>query len=144
MGSLGRTLCDGSHLRDECKEISSSADPVGLFTEAKWPVYFSTGERVIGDQLVTAINEPTKENIFMTCYPNPVVSELSVLLSEPSLPDTRVQLMNAIGQDIFDNDHSASAAGGYLALDLSKIESGYYVLRLSNGRKTGSCRVVKR
>ena len=125
-------------------KISSSADPVGLFTEAKWPVYFSTGERVIGDQLVTAINEPTKENIFMTCYPNPVVSELSVLLSEPSLPDTRVQLMNAIGQDIFDNDHSASAAGGYLALDLSKIESGYYVLRLSNGRKTGSCRVVKR
>ena len=125
-------------------KISASVLPVGLFSQAKWPVYFSTGEREIGDQLVTAVKHESKENIEIKCFPNPVLDELSLLLPDQFQSETRIQLLNFLGQNVFENAQSSSRAAGSLSLDVSKVATGYYIVKVSNGQKTGRCRVVKR
>ena len=124
-------------------KISGSGAAQDLFSGAKWPVYFSTGERVIGDEVVTDVPDqlPVKETV-VDCYPNAVDRELVVSINDPVLAGGRLQIVNTAGQAVFYRDASSSDNG--IVLDLAHLKSGYYYLRVTGGSASGGCKIVKR
>ena len=124
-------------------KISSSATPLALFTDAKWPVYFATGDRAIGDEVVTGIAEQTQKKMSMTCYPTSFINEVSVKLDQQIMSDSRIELINSMGQKVY--TYSALPSNEEtMFLNLENVKSGYYVLRISNAKNMGTCRIVKK
>jgi bacillolysin len=126
-------------------KISSSQAAVGMFSDARWPVYFAVGERVIGDQLVTGVSDEINKKTSVTCFPTSVTQQVSVVSDKPLTSDSRVDLINAVGQHIYSfNPQRSREAEEVMILNLENIQTGYYIVRLSNGRTSGSCRITKR
>ncbi len=124
-------------------KISPSGSSLNLFTGAKWPVYFATGERDIGEEVITDVPDENGEKMAMSCYPNPFASEISILLKEPLSAGSRIEINNSVGQKVF--EYTSGAYGDQaLPLDLANLKPGYYIVRVSNTRRTGSCKIMKR
>jgi Zn-dependent metalloprotease len=123
-------------------KISSGVAATGLFTDAKWPVYFSTGEREIGDQIITGILEQARENISLNCYPTIFTDEVSIALDQKVISGSRIELFNTMAQSVYDFSTRSSDEKS-ITLNLENIKTGYYVLRISNVEKTGTCRIFK-
>jgi bacillolysin len=124
-------------------KISPNGTPVTLFDFAKWPVYFATGEREIGEEVITDVLDETNGEVAMSCYPNPFGNEISLLLKEPLIAGSKIEINNSMGQRVF--EYTASASGtDALPLDLAQLKSGYYILRISNAKKVGSCKIMKK
>ena len=124
-------------------KISSSTTAEVLYTSSKWPVYFATGERVIGDEVITDILDETKEKTAVNCYPNPFVSQVSVELKEPVNGESRVEVMNAIGQKVYEYTTRSSGTDPVL-LNLETLTPGYYVVKVANAKKVGGCKIMKK
>lgn len=124
-------------------KISSSVAAVALFSDAKWPVYFSAGERPIGDQVITAISEGAPDEKAMHCFPTSFATHVSVTFDQPPVSGRRVQLINVLGQEAYAFNLAASS-DKTLELNLEGVQPGYYLLRIADSRTTGSCRIVKK
>lgn len=124
-------------------KISSSQSAVGLFSDAKWPVYFAVGDRVIGDEIVTGILEETKRKTPMACFPTSVTNQVSVKLDKPLVSGSSVELINSIGQKIY-SFNPQSSNENVMVLNLESVKTGYYILRVSDNKNMGACRIVKR
>ena len=83
-------------------KISSSTTATTLYTSTKWPVYFATGERVIGDEVITGVLEESTSKVAMSCYPNPFVQEVFTQFSEPLSAGCSVEVMNSMGQKVYE------------------------------------------
>jgi Zn-dependent metalloprotease len=124
-------------------KISSSVAAIPVFSDAKWPVYFSTGEREIGDQVITAISETASDAKRMHCYPTSFTNEITVAVNQAPNSGSKVQLMNVLGQEAY--AFSLPPSGDKtLQLNLDAVHAGYYLLKISNARYSGSCRIVKK
>ena len=109
-----------------------------MFETSKWAVYFATGDRIDDD--VTGVEEEPK-NITLTCYPNPFESEISLALAEDFAPGGKVEVMNLIGQRLYDLEASPSA--GEISLKFDNLPAGQYIITISGRNGVGACRVVK-
>ena len=123
-------------------KISASAAAVDLFTDAKWPVYFATGDREIEDKIITGVDDAFGSNSNVHCFPNPFSDKISLLLSKSTAGDNRVEITNYIGQKVYEcfssvDEHKA------LQLNLPNLPRGTYVMRITSGGKTGYCKVIK-
>ncbi|MBA4058193.1 MAG: metalloprotease, partial [Marivirga sp.] len=124
-------------------KISSSGGVVNLLELKKWPVYFATGEREIGEEVITDVLDETNGEVALSCYPNPFGNEISLLLKEPLIAGSKIEINNSMGQRVF--TYTAESSGNQaLPLDLANLKPGYYILRISNAKKVGSCKIVKR
>lgn len=123
-------------------KISSNGVYNGLYADTKWPVYFSVGEREIGDQVITGIHDEYPK-ISLTCYPNPFTDEISMAFSQPAALNGRVDVYNLVGQKVFDfkSDH---VADDVLSIKAVKLPPGQYVIRYQNGTTTVGCKAIKR
>jgi Zn-dependent metalloprotease len=122
-------------------KISSGQTAVGMFSNAKWPVYFAVGDRVIGDEVVTGIAEEKKKTP-MACFPTSVTDQVSVMSEMPLLPGSRVELINSLGQKIYSFVPQPSGEEAII-LNLENIKTGYYLLRVSDAKSMGTCRIAK-
>jgi bacillolysin len=123
-------------------KISSSQTAVGLFSDAKWPVYFAAGDRVIGDEVVTGILEETKKKTPMACFPTSVTNQISVKLDNPLVSGSSVELINSMGQKIYSFSPQSSGKD-VMVLNLESVKTGYYILRVSDNKNMGTCRIAK-
>jgi bacillolysin len=124
-------------------KISSSQTAVGMFLDTKWPVYFALGDRVIGDEVVTGIQEETTKRTAMTCFPTSITNQVSVQSDKPILSASSVELINLMGQKIY-SFIPQSYDEEVMVLNLESVKAGHYILRVSNARGMGSCRVEKK
>ncbi|MEX2231603.1 MAG: M4 family metallopeptidase [Cyclobacteriaceae bacterium] len=141
--SLDGTQYTTNYIVLNSDKISSSTSAVGLFSDAKWPVYFSAGEREIGDQLVTGISEYKQEKMSLTCYPTNFTDKVVVVLDQQMISGSNVELINTMAQKVYAYRVSPSGDPSIL-LDLENIPPGYYFLRVTNSHKRGACRIVKK
>ena len=109
------TSFDGTHYSTNyivlnSDKISSSGSALGLFADAKWPVYFATGDRETGDKVVTGISVKTQmeQKTSMNCYPTSFMNEVSVKFDHPVLSDAKVELINTMGQKVYTSPASFS------------------------------------
>ena len=141
--ALNGTQYNTNYIILNTDKISSSATPLALFTDAKWPVYFATGDRAIGDEVVTGIAEQTQKKMSMTCYPTSFINEVSVKLDQQIISDSRIELINSMGQKVYTYSAPPSSEET-MFLNLENVKSGFYVLRISNAKNMGTCRIVKK
>jgi bacillolysin len=121
-------------------KMTSSGSAVPMYENSKWPVYFATGEREIGDDVITSIPEEVSGEF--TCYPNPFTREVTIHFHEPMIAESRVEVINSLGQRVFEyNIQSAGASP--VVINLEALKAGYYVMKVSNSNRVGSCRLVK-
>ena len=121
-------------------KMSSSGSVVPMYENSKWPVYFATGEREIGDDVITSV--PGEVSGEFTCYPNPFTREVTIHFHEPMKAESRVEVINSLGQRVFEyNIQSAGASP--VVINLEVLKAGYYVMKVSNSNRVGSCKLVK-
>lgn len=122
-------------------KISSTGVWTGLYGLTSWPVYFSVGDRGVGEEEVTGILEE-KKHISISCYPNPFTDEISMLLTQEFIGNGKIEIMNLLGQRVteFQVDRSAN---GILSIKTPNLPSGQYIVHFQNGRTAGNCKIVK-
>jgi Zn-dependent metalloprotease len=124
-------------------KISSSTVAITKYTSAKWPVYFATGEREIGDEVITGVLDESTTKVALNCFPNPFTHNVSVQLTEPLMSGSRVEVVNSIGQKVYESVTSYPTEGA-VEMDLDNLRPGRYIIRISGGKKTGGCKIVKK
>jgi bacillolysin len=129
-----------NYINLEADKISSTGSAVPIFLNSKWPVYFATGEREIGDDVITSIPEEVVGDF--NCYPNPFTREVTLQFKEPMFTESRVEVINSLGQRVFDY-RVESAGTSPVVLNLEALKSGYYIMKVSNANRVGSCKLVK-
>jgi bacillolysin len=121
-------------------KISSTGSAVPMYENSKWPVYFATGEREIGDDVITSLPEEVSGGL--NCYPNPFTREVTLQFNEPMFTESRVEVINSLGQRVF--DYRLELAGtSPVVLNLEALKSGYYIMKVSNTSTIASCKLVK-
>ena len=122
-------------------KISSNGAVTDIFDLSSWPVYFSTGDRGVGGDEVTGILHD-QQSVTLSCYPNPFTDELRLQLSQEFMRSRKIEIVNLFGQHIktFSLDKITDRI---LSLDVHDLPPGQYILHIQNGKKTGSCKVVK-
>ncbi|HMG90049.1 MAG TPA: M4 family metallopeptidase, partial [Chryseolinea sp.] len=121
-------------------KISSSGSEVPMYENSKWPVYFATGEREIGDDVITSLPEEVSGGL--SCYPNPFKGDVTLQFNEPMFTESRVVVTNSLGQRVFEVNIE-SAGTSPIVLNLEALKSGYYIMKVSNTNKVASCKLVK-
>ena len=128
-----------SYIKLAADKISSTDAEVPMYSNTKWPVYFATGEREIGDDVITSI--PEELNAGFTCYPNPFTREVNLHFKEPTT-SSRVEIINILGQRVF--EYNIELAGtSPIPLNLEGLRAGYYIMKVSTNNSVGSCKLVK-
>ena len=123
-------------------KISSSVTAQDLYLSTKWPVYFASGEREIGDEVVTGVLSESNHNLAMSCYPNPFTDEVFVEFKEQAVTGSRVEVITTTGQRIYESAIENSSAP--LHFNLESLKPGFYVMKISDSKKIGRCRIVKK
>jgi bacillolysin len=124
-------------------KISSSGGSLDLYIGAKWPVYFATGDRKIGDEVVTAVEDDQK-GITLSCYPNPFEDELRIKFRQDALRQGQVEIRNLLGQEVsgFSQTTGNGSSDG-LVYDVSTLAPGQYIVRVKSSKTVGACKLVK-
>lgn len=77
----------------------------------------------------------------ITFYPNPTSTNLIITYPYQQFNDALdFEVVNALGQVVF---HASSASTGVMEIDLTRFESGIYLVNLSSGRFSLSKKVLK-
>jgi bacillolysin len=133
---------NASYVTLNSDKISSSASIVDLYTDAKWPLYFSTGERDIEDKVITDVTEGVNDAVTLYCYPNPFSRTISLNIGVPYALKNSIEVINQMGQKVYEY----TALHGHeepTQLNLEDLPSGFYLIRTSSTKESGFCRVVK-
>jgi PKD repeat protein len=97
--------------------------------------------RVI-QQLPTGINEV--EALEATkLWPNPVVEQFNLTLNSSRSGNLILTIVDLNGREVRTSNASVVAGNNQLPMDVSGLEPGMYVLRLSNGTNSAALRFVK-
>ncbi|HYI77712.1 MAG TPA: T9SS type A sorting domain-containing protein, partial [Chryseolinea sp.] len=121
------------------KISSADTEATTLFEDSKWAVYFTAGERDIDDD-VTGVEQGEK-SVTLTCFPNPFEREISMKLTQDFIGGGQVEVTNVMGQRVFNMEAGPSSEEMFLGFD--NLPAGQYIVRINNGTRVGSCRVVK-
>lgn len=124
-------------------KISASTAAVDLFEDAKWPVYFATGDREIEDKIITSVDESFGSNSDIHCFPNPFTDKISLVLNQRVMADNKVEITNYIGQKVYESISSVDDENNALQINLPNLPRGSYIMRITSGGKTGHCKVIK-
>lgn len=115
-------------------KISVQGDVQSMFTQAKWPVYFSTGNRILTD---VKDNESNVSSLFS--YPNPFSENIAI-----SIPDgytnSIVEIFNSTGQKVYSEIIDSRKN---VTINLSHLEAGIYYLKLSGNNKQLTSKIIK-
>jgi len=120
-------------------KISSANGEVPMYSNTKWPVFFATGEREIGDDVITSI--PEEVDVQFNCYPNPFIREVNLHFQQPTTRG-KVEIINTLGQRVF--EYNIESVGTMpIPLNLESLRAGYYIMKVSTADGVGSCKLVK-
>jgi hypothetical protein len=113
----------------------------GLFSDARWPVWFAQGNRSLNvgvEELVIA------ENKFVV-YPNPFNNELSVRYELETAAPVSIAMYNMMGQQVKNlASQTNQPKGSYeIKSSMSDLPVGSYFVRLTAGDSFKTLKVVK-
>ncbi|MCB0822835.1 MAG: M4 family metallopeptidase [Bacteroidales bacterium] len=120
----------------QSNKIQPSGDAQLFIDYAKWGVWFSTGERGLGN----SVSE--QKTTYFTMFPNPNAGNvINILFAEVLHEESTLQIMNMMGQEVL----LQNIPSGQLQhqIDISELPKGNYVLRWTNQHETSSRKLIK-
>jgi hypothetical protein len=118
----------------------SGSGYTGLFGSTQWPVYFAVGNRDIGDEEITGVEETP--SLVQACYPNPFKESFDVRLAKPFTPQTTIELTNIMGQRIA-NITFETRDNTTVRVNAGDIPTGQYIVKVRQGKTFGYGKVLK-
>lgn len=112
----------------------------GLYNETQWPVYIAVGNRNIGEEVITGIEETP--SLVQACYPNPFIESFQVRLAKPFTPQTTIELTNLMGQRVtnvtFDPVDNTT-----VRVNAGNLPVGQYIVKVQQAKTFGYGKVLK-
>lgn len=121
-------------------KISSNGAYTLLFNQTQWPVYFAVGDRDIGDEEITGIED--KPSLVQACYPNPFSDMFDIRLNKPFTPQTKIELNTMMGQPV-GNITIEQRDEQTIRVRTDDLPPGQYILRVRQGRTFGYNKILK-
>lgn len=90
---------------------------------------------------ITAVEETPGWDVKLVLYPNPVGTQLTIQFKEPVINTILLSLYDINGKVIFTDKIEESALEKYIDMEL--FSPGMYILRLVDGVRTNTYKVVK-
>lgn len=116
-------------------KITTQGDVLPMFTQAKWPVYFSTGTRI------SSVKENPVSKSSLIVFPNPFTSELTIINSDNRSEMARLEIFNQIGQKVY--SENVQMENGQIKLNLEFLKHGYYLLKVITSEGNNSTSILK-
>jgi len=88
--------------------------------------------------IVTVFSEPK-----ITIYPNPTKDHLYLKFDQNILTDISISIVDISGKDIFITNYKHIDLDNEKTLDLSFMKSGFYFLKIRNGKKNLVYKIIK-
>ena len=120
------------------KISSSDVNATELFGTSQWPVYFSSGDRDIDDDVTGIL--PDQKTIALTCYQNPFTNEILLELTD-DFPAGKIEVTDLLGHRIL--NFETKPAEKAFPINLGSLPAGPYIIHVSHGNKRGACRAIK-
>jgi len=89
---------------------------------------------------ITSINETVENNVFVNVYPNPNSGRFKVELKNTSKQNTIIEIVDVLGKRIEKKMLSPDLKS--LDIDMSKYPTGVYVIKINDGQKIYSNKIV--
>ncbi len=117
----------------QSNKIAPSGSAIGLISQAKWSSYYANGNRVIN--IGIEMNDPSALNI----YPNPFQNNIQVDVEANGILSANIDVYDMLGsklKSITINDKTNT-------INLSDLTQGTYLLRIINGNKIITKKIIK-
>jgi len=122
---------------------SDKINPAGqaqvFITNAQWPIWFATGDRVITDLEDT----PEVESSTMRVFPNPVVEKLTIQLTLDQPGDLYIEVIDPLGRSVKYWNTQAVAGAWEGQFSLAELPNGTYWVRVKAGNQVYTSPVSK-
>jgi len=145
---LADFLVPFSYLADSALSIHASGylDTTGSTPNKPFRLLFVSSGGLTGFldpiSISASLNEPSTDFGFSEVYPNPVQGRLNVTINSPQEDDLKLELYDISGKLVrsysFDQ---GQALYRNLSIDLNDVQSGMYILQMSDGYMTDTRRV---
>ena len=120
-------------------KISPSGDAAILINVAKWPVWYSTGNR----NLLDVDENEVLSTIITNAFPNPANNKLNINISGDISETYEISIFNIYGQLILEEKGKTNPNITQLALDISSISNGTYVVNINVDGRSFNHKIVK-
>lgn len=121
-------------------KINSTGDAYLLINDAKWPVWYATGDR----NLMGVHEETVSSNFFSNVYPNPAYEDVSVVFkSEKDVAAYKVTLYNVYGQLITQKTGKTINGLNKVIFPIDRLPNGTYMVTITVGSKSKNHKIVK-
>jgi bacillolysin len=117
-------------------KITTQGDVQSMFTQAKWPVYFSTGIRE--ESSVPYI----KNSNGISVFPNPFTDNVKLFIPKSVSETSTIDIINLSGQKIY-SINGTHVGNGVLELNLNFLNPGVYYLRVNNSKSIEVVKLIK-
>jgi Zn-dependent metalloprotease len=123
------------------KISSNDAEVTGLYNLTMWPVYFSTGDRIIGDEEEVTGIEDQQEKYPFNAYPNPFKDELLIKTEKPVKSLDQIQFMSILGQPV--NGLHMEQRENTIKIYTQHLPAGQYIISIRDGKRSSFSKVIK-
>jgi Zn-dependent metalloprotease len=123
----------------QADKINSTGDAYLLIDVAKWPLWYATGDR----DLMDVKEQPVEKAFFSNIYPNPASGDVSVVFNAEKNEDFRISVTSVLGQIMMNKEGVSTNGLNKIAMNLSRLSAGTYVVNISVGNKVKTHKVVK-
>ena len=118
-------------------KIQGIGNWVGLIGDATWAIWFANGQRDL-----VSVSEIEK-SLDWKIYPNPITDDLIIEIALDDKENAQVELLNVLGQVVYQQLLPVQQGNNRLTLDLPDLEVGMYTLRLQMEATSVSQQVLK-
>ena len=119
----------------QSNKIQPSGEAAGFIGDAKWGIWYSTGNRNIQD-----VKEYGQDALF-NIYPNPAENTLNVLFAEENMESGSVSIYNTFGQIVLEKNISGNKK--LIQIDISKLPMGNYFVKFLNSKHSMARKFIK-
>jgi Zn-dependent metalloprotease len=120
-------------------KISPNGQATVLIDIAKWPIWYSMGDR---DLLDVDENEIEK-NILTKVFPNPVYNQLNIIINTDNADNYQINIYNIYGKHILEEEGLTNNTITQKIIDISDFDSGTYVVNVKVDQRIFNHKVVK-
>jgi bacillolysin len=120
-------------------KINPAGQAQVFITDAQWPIWFATGDRVITD----LEDAPERASSALRLFPNPVVDRVTVQLALEQPGDMHIELIDPLGRVVRQWKEQVVAGAWEGQYSLAGIPSGTYWIRLKAGNQVYTSPISK-